>query len=127
VLAVTSALDGSWIDKGNILVGAMGRPRMRREVHSLEEFGGWLEIREREDEVTFLDYLAVEFLRNGRWEACHPKAKQLSRADNKFMMLRKGDYFRTVCDVEGAVEIKLVIQGYYDLLADSRPSRIGPQ
>jgi hypothetical protein len=106
--------DDSWTPLRHILIGAEGKGREREEVHTLENFGGELLLREEDNETSFLSRVAVEITGQGSTKICLPGENvATSPAGGHFVLHRHGE-LRVSCALRTGETARLIVKGYYE-------------
>ena len=114
---------GQWVFDTTIITNLSGRDSKAEQRQPLTYFNGQVMIREVEEEISYLDRLAVEAVDSaGRVHVFHPDATypELSDEDDKVLVLERGDEiiinFMGYDPEASYVEFRVVATGYYEPL-----------
>lgn len=109
---------GLWFNEGEVLVKASSPAKRRSEYITLERFQGTVAIREIEDEIAFIDEVALvvgEY--KGSSQRFRSEESELKRTDDVGVVLRKGDSLTLqfpVTERDWASEnVRLFLSGFY--------------
>lgn len=105
-----------WVDYGTVLVDRKNKTLQGEEKHPIRRDVSKIRIEEREDEVSFIDSISLEY-KDAKGQEIMLKAQnpQLQHTDRQYVILRKGERM----DVDfnavppGVSEVTVLINGYY--------------
>jgi len=105
-----------WVDRQRLITGAIGKHKEMWSIVPLSQFEGRLQIREEEDEITFIDYVELRL----HDDLGHPHSKcisddrLLSKPDGLYRRLMKGEHMNmSTVQWKPGMKAELVIKGYY--------------
>jgi hypothetical protein len=125
-LLTWSPNEARWIKDQNVLIGADAPGRKRVERHQLRRFNGQLQIREMDNETSFIDKVYIEATDpQGNVVRLAPDIDSLRASDARSVALRTGTSVTVSFPEwdERLAEVTLVIGGYYRPNPSALPER----
>ena len=117
---------GYWIEKGTVITGQQNKSTQGYEIHSLSDHISKIRIEERDQETTYLDSLSIIYTDIDTNESMEvfSQVSELSATDGKYFVLNQNESFELNLSAllpENAINVRLKIDGYYELLPGVEP------
>lgn len=118
-LLVFNSVKGYWLELGTVLYGRASKSLQDTEIHGLSHPISKIKLQEREDEITYLDYLAILYTEpdTNTIREVVPEISQLKHSDGQYLVLSKGENFELDLSSlvpDGATKLELKVDGYYE-------------
>ncbi|MCP3921459.1 MAG: hypothetical protein GY714_02625 [Desulfobacterales bacterium] len=111
--------DGALVKKGTILTNIVGKTNEKLLKKRIGIIGDTLVIKEKEREVSYINYLAIEaVMKDGTKRMYTPDDERLENDDNQYLVMYQGDTAKVFFNFQNLDNIKYMIlhnKGYYDL------------
>lgn len=110
---------GYWIDLGTVLFGRSSKDLQNIEIYGIGSDSSKIKLQERENEVTYLDYLAIVYDEPDTeiTREVVPNIPKIDKPDNRYLVLNKGEELEINVEElvpENARNIRVKIEGYYE-------------
>lgn len=118
-LLVFNSIKGYWLELGTVLHNRASKSLQDTEIHGLSHPISKIKLQERENEITYLDYLAILYTEpyTNTIREVVPETSQLKHSDGQYLVLKKGEHFELDLSSlvpDNATKIELKVDGYYE-------------
>lgn len=127
-LLVYNSKKAYWLDMGTVLYGRNEKSLQHYEVHNIERNISKIKLEEREPEITYIDALSIIYTdrRTKTVREVIPPIPEIKKLDGDYLLLHQGEFieidFETLIPAQSS-DLKLKINGYYEILLDDRALR----
>ncbi|OPF15015.1 hypothetical protein B1L04_20840 [Microcystis aeruginosa KW] len=109
---------GYWLDLGTVLYSRASQDLQDTEIHALGNQTTKIKLQERENEITYLDYIAILYTEydTGIHREITPNIFSITKIDGQYLVLNKGQNLEIDLSnliPANATAIQLKINGYY--------------
>lgn len=128
-LVVYDTKKGYWIDLGTTLTGRQTKGQKTSEIYSLGENPSKFKIEERDKEITYLDSVSILYTdkNTGEEKEISSHISKLDAIDDVYYVLHQNESLEIDLKKllpESASNIRMKINGYYELLPDAIPMHL---